>query len=285
MNSPVCCPPALAVGDCLLFFERLLDRLPIAAAGGCIEAFIRILKQLELMICYRHFFAEEYACSTASSEIGISRLQRERLARETSELPASPREIEFLRLVNEKLFPLLDEYLTDDDFDVIAQPQTVPIPCIGWAFDYEADLEGYSFPYRLALTLILDAIEPDEEVRHFAESLVPGCLSASAHWSLFQTACTALGGHYIDIPELFDSLTAGTGNFWIDYTPDICADNIAWTIEHLDYLHTQFRECEAIIARVSAAAEWLGEDPERWQPVLEAWVLAGHSQPKKKRSP
>ena len=192
-----------------------------------------------LLQLYHRFFPDEFARSTAS--VAIPYVNGEPLY--------SEREIEFFRLVDERLFPL------SDPFDDVRFP-FIPICPLGvdWDLPHKEHLAieaalglltgGQEFPTAV-LPLGLEIIQVDE---------------VEPDWERFKELCAGERNALRDFPLVLAWVSQSTGNVWLD-TPPYTSDHYEWDTVTVDYLAREWQLARALIARIQRVSERMEAHP------------------------
>ena len=257
--------------------KRALAELERWRAETLVERALGSLEQWyerpTFLLLYQHYFPAEYAASKAS-------VQAE------PEDGLSQRETEFLNLVAQRLFPLEPDWVVEQAIEKYSEGEDsflcIPIEEVTPSPD-EWDEERQ--PVVNVLTELIGYATSDfEEVReHFADMgvnlpnpMVPMTGQMEMVWERFQGLCASKGQPLSGVPQLMDLIYHSTGNFWLDFDPELYypPEALEWTIENVDVLAEEWRAAEPILKAGTETLTWLVERPEFVKDAVECWNLA-----------
>ena len=207
---------APSVAGAVQWLQRF--RLPTAREAN--HFLQNLLAQTECLRLYQHYFPEEFMASAASVQPPGDRLRL--------------REREFLKLVNERLFPLSEWYLDElwaeagqDWFDLIPLCQINPI-----LDEDDADL---AWPIRAFMAMLTGAEEVWAEIKEQLGLDVPRPIALdwsnfTLNWAAFTSLCEQAGELVAGVPTVIDVVGRDTGNFWLDYDDEMMfSAGLSWT--------------------------------------------------------
>ncbi len=222
------------------------------------------LKQLDdkrpLYGLYRKYFPQEWACSVASMSV-------------RSGEGYSPREIEFLRLVDLRLFPFDCDYT----LDMAAEGSlTDCIQLLPYATRWWDDAQELTLGWQLLLIVcgifyedealnLLDDIKGLEPSLHKAiEENV--CDKSVYHSSRLRALCAQRVWPLSELAHTFSLMHYDTGNDWLDVPGDdgsLPFDEVPlrWCEQHIDMLTQTFSAAQEREWRAQALVDWLEADP------------------------
>jgi hypothetical protein len=216
---------------------------------------------------YRRYFPLEWSCSTASVSSDFRG-------------GYSPRETEFLRLVETRLFPLDSDYLVDqaEDGRVLDRIELLPYAPNWWDLEEEIDLAWH------LLMLVSGMLHPDEALRQLDEledlisslrkAITTFILKTRGYFSLqpLYSLCQALGSPLHYLPITLEMLRYETGNEWLDVTGEdgsLPFDHMSlcWREKDLDFLTHTFRAAQNIEYQARILIDWvkLDLDTHMWE--------------------
>jgi hypothetical protein len=257
--------------------KRALEELARWRAEYSVERAVGAMAQWyerpTFFVLYQHYFPAEYAASQASAqarpEDGLSR-----------------REIEFLNLVAQRLFPLEPDWVVEQAMEKYGEGEDlllcIPIEEIVPRPD-EWDEERQPLVNVFAEMVGYTNIEFDKVRAHFAElgvnlpfPLAPKGGQMESVWARFQTLCASKGRPLSGVPQMMDLLFHNTGNFWLDFDPELvyASEAMEWTVENMDWFATEWRAAEPILDVGTETLNWLAKHPELLVDVIECWNLA-----------
>lgn len=242
-----------------------LDRLAAYRVPFTPRAALDYLRQpsarFGILGCYRIFFPAQWAASVAPLLPAPDRAY-------------SAREWEMFRLTNEHLFPLDLDWLADlDEDDPENRTLTLPITPIGIEW-WEADLD-YFRPGLQMLLVLSGAAAPQ-----YAELLDPVITAlrqagAGQGVPLWLAAPAPVPPPLTALAEAYAWIHHDTGNAWLDATDDNPID-VCWNRPDVEWCARQYREAQALEARIAPLITWLEADPTH---ILEILALCAPPRP------
>lgn len=247
--------------------ERL-QRVRWLNARAAIARLQALAESAQILSLYRHYFPRRYAVSKKSMLYNNWQVY-------------SPRELEFMELVEKRLFPLASDVLADSD-------ERYPyLPICSQAIDMEDTAR-----LRPALQLLIGLVGGvyadvnwDELLTHLSPgsqlpmTSVDACGQYEVDWEKFETECARLGGPMKHIGMAFSIVTYSTGNFWLDYTDEIlCYGNydFPWTVEATEYLAAEWKQAEAMTKTLCQVLDWLEARPGCVAQLITTWNASLH---------
>ncbi|NEO98705.1 MAG: hypothetical protein F6K58_08495 [Symploca sp. SIO2E9] len=232
-----------------------------------------------LLSLYHHFFPEEFANSQASPYPPIDQ----------DEILYTPKEWEFLTLVNECLFPLpyLDfeeyEYSPNSPNEILVTPLG-----LGWLDDegVESLRRGFRvlFPFTELGRNYLEEYDQFGEEWYQEEFESPISFADIAHTHTvnskqFRHLCHEQGKPLKFAPLTLKLIDLSTRNVWLDesggWINSYCGTTLTWSKQNVNYLTRKHRQAERIIDAVMEFVNWLEQDltPRLFQ-ILQLWNSA-----------
>lgn len=230
-------------------------RVPVTPTEAltCLET---ILEPIRLLALYKHYFPEEFAKSKA-----------EMLPREYA---YSDAEIEFLRLVDERLFPIWEHvimwHMDEGERDTV-------IPCAPQAMEvYNRELEDFESGWHLLFILErfvrLDDLPDGSPCQEWVDDLweyltwLPERYIGPFTFEQLDALGHTLEGPLKHLPMAVRMLHEGTGNAWLDITQEMAAQDrsVHWSRDWVDALAEEWGEAKEIQTQVNELIEWLEED-------------------------
>ncbi len=250
-----------------------LQRFCLPTAGEAHHVLQSLLAQSECLRLYQHYFPEEFATSSAGAhgqELGVR---------------PGPREREFLKLVNERLFPLSEWYLDElfaeageDWFDLIPLCQINPI--------LDEDDDNLAWPIRAFIAMLTGAGEAWAEISQQTGLDIPRPIAMdwskfTLNWAGFINLCEQAGESMAGVPTVIDVVSRDTGNFWLDYDDEMMfSAGLSWTIETMDALAAEWQEAQPMIERFNRALDWLQQNPEQLAQIVAFWNRSVEEKPR-----
>lgn len=257
----------MTVEDAVSFLEGL--RLPTTFAGAR-EYLQNLWHTTNLLSLYRHYFPQEFSSSQASASIRIGGARGS--FRQSNEL-YSPKESEFLHLVDQQLFSIyLDYYLEERE----ERQEFILIPSYGpdwWDYRWE-DLPG-GWQTLLILTGCAEVAgnfnnvegSQSEEI----QTALAGLKGHKPDWEKLKALCLTRGEPLIYLPLAYDMLDHDTGNIFLDPTDESPAEDLEWSVTDMDFLIEQHKEAVDSLEKVEKLLDWLTTSPDHLEEVIELW--------------
>ncbi len=226
---------------------RRLRSLRIASARSIVDQLATLGESSGILQMYRHHFPKEYARSRAETAIPTV----------NDEPGYSERELEFLKLVNRKLFPVNDSLIDWERVSVIPiDPQGI---------DWDDDPECYRPALRAAMAL---ASGEDEQVW---EGWLPKRLRPANEprdSKRLARLCRRAGGLTSRFPMLLEWVTQSTGHFWLDITWQTCWEEFLWNDESIELLTKEWKRARKFLRRLYPLLDRIDKHPRYWLPRL-----------------
>lgn len=252
-------------------FLRLV--VPIYHPKAAAEYLEPLANTAALLHLYQHFFPDNWRCSTAS----IYSSSREE---------HSPREMEFLELVNDCLFEIEWHIQFSDE-----QERLMQIPVLPCGIDWGAWLENES----------LDSLEPGEQLllllsdngRFYVESLANNeglewyqdafgiklknlAQPEAVNYELLKRLCNEAGEPLTALPETINMLNYNTGNPFLDASNEMGnTEWMDWSVENVVTLAKAWIEKDAVQKRVYGLRCWVEKEScKNFKKVIKLWNCA-----------
>ena len=243
-------PPQLAAESLKAY------QIPLTVKEG-IWYLEELSEQITLLALYKELFPVEWLQSTTP------------LTQHSHPGDYSDREVEFLELVNELLFPL--EWL--EDFRECSE-RYIEIPIYtqntNW---WDMSLEDLNLTEQFLLSLLGYGHPQEEWILHFGFNPKKLVTVAEVDWEklylLCQQASPALSFFY-DVLCIIDR---STGCIWLDTTNEFC-DSLPWTKESLLHLAEQWEVSQEYWQKIRQFSEWLESSISHRKQVIKLWNLA-----------
>lgn len=214
----------------------------------------------EFLLLYLQLFPSEFAASDASIEVEEA-------------WSYSPREIEFFYLVDERLFPLNIDFLSDVGADGERVDVIYPIPYeMPWWYEPEVLSLGWQ------ILRLLAGIEATQQIRvqlatmpGLAPDLLAALLALPGRLTMppdryVAHVCrhceTDPSSPLRDLGLALALLLQQTGNPWLDTDSDneFLYEGYWWTLEHVQEIAADYQAAQAIEQRMRAFVAWLEEN-------------------------
>ena len=249
------CPPVSE-------FLRELRQWRLPALSQALAELSSFREQAQLMYLYRHFFPTAYAGSTA----GCGRVDK----------GYSPREREFLSLVEEHLFPLDLDWL--ELWEGEAAGALIP-PIVNPSY-FEVDFEELSLTVRVLVALLaVNDAEPWTELCAQIGHRAPVPLTADGvskiDWERFTNLCNSRHSPLAHVPLALDVIAHATGNFWLDLDENSLGnDRFEWDVSSLDFLASEWRQAQPLIQQYEQSLAWLEAHRSALATLIRLWNRA-----------
>lgn len=195
---------------------------------------------------YKKLFSNEWIASTTSLE-------------RSNTYEYSPREKEFLKLVNEQLFPIPYESDLDEE-------RTSTIPIISYEFYSDEAIEDLD----LAIILLLSLLEPEYELALQAELEIYPQIQRNLNWMSLSEKCQQLQN--TPLAFLYEALSVidhSTGCIFIDSSIEMY-ESLDWSEESVLALAADWQQCQEIWDRFNQLTDWLVEKKNCFE-LIEFW--------------
>jgi hypothetical protein len=187
-----------------------------------------------LLSLYRELFPDEYANSDAGFVAADSNC-------------LSPREMEFARLVDERLFPL--------NLDCFEENARFPgIPFLSESLYLEDGWDGYREGIQMIGSLLGDFDRPE--------------LESLARYSL--SRCRELDSPLKHLHLIVDWIERNTGNIWLDHCEDY-DEPLDWTGDNIEFLRESYSEAMPTLDKITNCLDWIENGHQK--EVFEEWTF------------
>lgn len=246
----------------------------ISGIGDAVKYLEQRALRYQLLFLYSYYFLQQYSQSRASVYPNLE--ENEEWSKYTD------RELEFLQLVNDNLFPLgyLD-YLLEEQMYFI-EPSRILVTPLGMG-----QLENYEMSYcDLAIgdrALLPMSILGRENLEHWHNHLGEDCYSEwfdaefpsiptmneidhpnNINYQKFRRLCFKAGAPVCYLPLTLKLLDQNTNNIWLDedggWTQGMDGTTLDWSIENIDYLYREYLKARRILDAVGYLIDWLEND-------------------------
>jgi hypothetical protein len=243
-------------------------QLPISPGQALV--YLRQLKEsATLLLLYRYFFPAEFGSSQASTTPPPGQLY-------------SPKELEFFKLVDQKLFPLPLDYYTEAEASAGDERSLqLDVMCLGLDW-WDSEPQELHYGWHLLLVLcgsceasILAAHNIDPELTELVESIQSARTGSGSytnqqlHW--LEEQCQVKGEPLASLPLALQLIVHDTGNLWLDPLPENPVGDAYWCIEDVELLTEAYREASQILERVEKLLDWLEVDLNHFKEVVQLW--------------
>lgn len=220
-----------------------------------------------LLALYRHYFPAEFATSTTSDSIEILHSSSNGLT-----CLYSPKEKEFLRLVDDRLFPFYADQLLDEEEE---REDLIYLPNFGvdwWTNEFEELERGWQL-----LLFITGSVQRDLglKIEDCTDQEIQAALLTiqgfNVKWDLLSMVCAARAEPLCFLPIALDMLEHDTGNIFLDTTDETPAEPLEWSIEDMDFLIKQYQEAATLNEKVGKLLDWLTTSPVHLREVINLW--------------
>ncbi len=249
--------------------HRLRQVKNILTPDEAVEYLENRFNTYRLLALYQHFFPDEFANSTAIP-------YQDNLNSE-SEDNHSPREIEFLYLISENLFPLSEYQLECAHEERLHQIPLIPMGC-DW-IGHE-DIESLRTGWQILLPLstegrywfeLMEGKEwyEDELGVSWSEITHPDKIDMALLKKLSSRAANPLKF----FPKALQLLNYESNNIWLDTSAaNELQDSFPWTVENINLLKSEWQNAKVILDQVYDLIEWLEQDlKNHFELILAVW--------------
>ncbi len=245
----------------------------ILGIGDAVKYLEQRALRYQLLFLYSYYFPQQYSQSRASVYPDPE---------EDEWLKYTERELEFLQLVNDNLFPLgyLD-YLLEEQTYFIESSQILITPLgMGQLEDYEMSYCDLSLGDKALLPM---SILGRENLEHWQNYRSEDCYNEwfNAEFSSMPTMNEIAHPNSIDYKKLrhlcfrmrfpvcyllitLKLLDQNTNNIWLDedggWSQGMEGTTLDWSIENIDYLHREYLKAQKILDAVGSLIDWLESD-------------------------
>jgi hypothetical protein len=260
---------------------------PIYTSTNAVSYLSKRLVNYRLLSLYRQFFPEQFDRSTASIYPPINR--------EENDSNYTEKEIEFLGLVDEHLFPLpdLDFYL-----DGMVSLLDIPITPVGLRRleDEELGYEELETGLKVFLPMsfngrsyLEDYFERQQQLKelwywpefiaNFSLTLAEGAHPVSVNYKQLRHLTQKTKTPAKFFPLILQFIDLKTGNLWLDepggYLIDGTLTTLSWSYQNVVYLKQEYHKAQLILNCVLQFIDWLERDLDsRFIYLLQLWNQA-----------
>lgn len=207
-----------------------------------------------ILALYRRYFPQQFAHSTASTQIPIQH----------HEPGYSEREREFFNLVDQRLFPLPEMF-----FEMERLPS---IPIYSQGVDWEDERDNLRLSLRAAMALVSD------DNTMLWEAWLPAHLRpqpGERDWDQFAELCRNAKGLAVRFPLLLELVALDTGNVWLDTNWECCWEEYPWEETAMEYLRKEWRQAQHIFAQLNPLLDQMDKHPHYWlKRLVKLWNSA-----------
>ena len=270
--------------------EQAIDLLgqcyDISGIGNAVEYLEQRALRYQLLFLYSYYFSRQYNQSTA--------LTYPNLEEDDTQLKYTEREIEFLQLVNDNLFPLgyLD-YLIEEQLYFIEPSQILITPLgMGQLEDYEMSYCDLAIGDKALLPM---STLGRENLEHWQNHRSEDCYSEwfNAEFSSMPTMneiahpntinyrklrhlCFKAASPICYLPITLKLLEQNTHNIWLDedggWTQGMKGTTLDWSIENVNYLNREYLKAKRILDVVGSLIHWLESDlTTNFKYIVKLW--------------
>jgi hypothetical protein len=235
-------PPSLPVSPPTISAVAAIQKLRCLGFTSARDAVAQLgvwADATRILQLYRRYFPDEFARSTASVTI----------PRTGGEPGYSEREREFLRLVDEHLFPLPDL--------AFEMERCSCIPLYPKGIDWDDPPETYCLAIRAVMALFVDQDFP-------WTNWLPRTLrveTGELDWDKFKHLCQYGNRAVRQFPLLIELVAHDTGNLWLDASFDCDWESFEWEEATMNYLTREWRRARDLIAQINLALERMDAHP------------------------
>jgi hypothetical protein len=208
-----------------------------------------------LLAHYQHYFPKEWACSPFDC-----------LYCSQADSLYSDREIEFLTLVNDQLFPIgeVENFLDRDErsLDIPLYPQNTD-----W---YDIELDQLTSTEQFLISVLGCGYELTDWQEAFG--FVPKLLLASEQisWQKLDQLCQSKEAPLSYLYDVLCLIDHSTGCIWLDI---VCEnyESLVWDRSSIDYLIEHWIIAQGYLAKMKKFADWLQTSIINRKKVIALW--------------
>lgn len=232
-------------------------QLPLTACEG-ITYLQKFNRQVALIALYKHYFPIEWSASTV--DLWYCSNQNSLY---------SDREIEFLTLVDERLFPI-DNFI--DFFEEEELHLQIPIypHNINW---YELCSEDLNFSEQFIMSLIGCGHSVEDWLSAFGFTPDKLFLSEDINWQLLSELCQQQIEPLSFLYDVISLIDHSTGCIWLDTSFEEYI-TLPWCQESVDLLTHEWKIAQEYHVKTRQFDEWLDNSTQNCQKVLNLWNQA-----------
>lgn len=228
-------------------------QIPLTATEG--NLYLEELNQkIVLLSLYKQIFPVEWARSKASL-----------LQRSQTEVYCA-RELEFLGLVNERLFPLDNwEDFAQRSAEIPLYPQTASV--------WEVDLEDLTLGEQFLMSLVGEGYSREQWQELFG--FIPTALATGdeINWERLEKLSRSAVEPLAYLYDAISILDRSTGCIWLDITEETYV-SYPWTKEALLELAREWQVAQQYLLRQQQFEEWIESSVVRRQETVKLWNSA-----------
>ena len=219
------------------------------------------LESVAVLRLYQTLFPDDYARSEASSQLPDADYNSER-------------EREFLRLVNQRCFPVDEDLLEAWGEE---RCQWIPFWPTGPEWMGDADLADAPLAIRTFCAMMCNDELDNETLERIGprtpQLKVVDHRRQTLDWKRFRRFCREAGGMLKHVPTAISVVTNDTGNLWIDVTSEAvdAVGPFEWNLETIQALSDEWRAAEKLTARMNRVLDWLEQDPWPLARIIRLW--------------
>jgi hypothetical protein len=220
-----------------------------------------------LLALYRHYFPAEFAASRSSDSIEILHSSSKGLA-----CLYSPKEKEFLKLVDARLFPFYADHLLDEEEE---REDLIYLPNFGvdwWTNEFEELEWGWQL-----LLFVTGSVQRDLglKIEDCTDQEIGAALQTiqgfNVRWDLLSMLSATRAEPLCFLPIALDMLEHDTGNIFLDPTDETPAEPLEWSIEDMDFLIEQYKQAGILNEKANQLLDWLTASPVHFREVVNLW--------------
>jgi hypothetical protein len=203
----------------------------------------------------------------------------------------SPKELEFISLVNEHLFPI-DDIILEGAYEERLYQIPVSPKGIDWQ-DHEEGIDALRSGWQILLPLSqsgrwwLESVAGDEGESWyectFGYSLKDIAHPEKTNFKLLKRLARRVAPPISDLPTALALLDLETGNIWLDQS--VCCESYwnrnfesrPWTIPEIKFLASEWKKASQLLDKACELIDWIESEPNtNFSHVLALWNLTLH---------
>jgi hypothetical protein len=203
----------------------------------------------------------------------------------------SPKELEFISLVNEHLFPI-DDIILEGAYEERLYQIPVSPKGVDWQ-DHEEGIDALLSGWQILLPLLqsgrwwLESVAGDEGKSWyectFGYSLKDIAHPEKVNFKLLKRLARRVAPPISDLPTALALLDLETGNIWLDQS--VCCESYwnrnfesrPWTIPEIKFLASEWKKASQLLDKACELIDWIESYPNtNFSQVLALWNLTLH---------
>ncbi|WP_044208365.1 hypothetical protein [Coleofasciculus chthonoplastes] len=239
-----------------------LFSIPLSLEEG-MDYLQKLSQQVILLSLYREYFPAEWTQSTASTQQYSDAIQ----------CSHSPKEMEFLRLVEERLFPIGLEWESVEALEERLSYITVYPHDLDW---YQRGIDEFDEFHQFLIHLLSQEFPVSLWQEQFG--ITPNFVLPveQLDFEKLETLCRQAPEPLSYLYEVLSIVDHSTNCIWLDSCWE-CVEYFSWSRESLDFLTEQWKLALHLWDKESRLRSWIEEDKIRYLQLIDLWNQAKKS--------